>query len=768
MGRASQVQNAFNAGELSSLLLGRQDLDKYAAGLFVCLNAVPLVQGAWTRRPGTAYLHQTKEHGTQSRLVPFQYSTTSTYILEFGVGYIRFFTEHGILTGTSQNITGITKANPAVLTYDGADTFANGDRVLVQDVVGMTQVNNREFAVSNVSGAANTFELEDSDAADVNSTGYDTYTSGGTVSEIIEVTTSFTEADLPLIRWTQSATTLYIFHPDYPPQQLVRNSATSWTLSEIAFTDGPYDTANTTATTLTPSAATGAGVTLTASATTGINGGQGFLATDVGRLIRLLEGSTWGYVEITGHTSTTVVTVTVHSTLTNTNPKSTWRLGIYSDTTGYPTCGTFFEDRLFMAGAADFPQRVDGSNTGAYTNFSPSSTAGTVASSNAVAFVMNSDSVNAIKWLVSDDKGLLAGTSASEWQVRATTSGEALTPTNIVAKPMTSHGSAAIAPVKAGKQILFVQRAARKLRELAFVFELDGFKAPDMAILSEHITRPAIGEMAYQSQPQAVAWMTRTDGVLLGMTYERDQDVVAWHRHELGGFSDSLSLFVPVVESVAVVTAPDGTRDELYMVVQRYVNGQERRYIEYMSKLWEVEDDQEDAFHLDCGWTQIDSPASAAAVTGLWHLEGETVTLYIDGKVQPTQVVTNGKVTPAISGSIKTLGYAYNSDGQTMPSEGGTDDGSKQGKTSRIHRLGLWLVDTLGLKIGPDADTLTEILVRNWGDEYGTATPLFTGVTRERFEGDYDKLGQVYWRADGPFPATLVALMPQFNVSDDS
>jgi hypothetical protein len=768
MGRASYIQNGFNAGELSALLLGRQDIDAYKGGLFTCLNGIPLVQGAWTRRPGMAFLHQTKHHGRVSRLVPFRYSTSQTYILEFGHQYIRFFTEHGILTATAQNISAISKANPGVLTYVGADTYTAGDRVIVTGVVGMTQVNNREFAVANVTAGSNTFELTDSGGSNVNSTAYDTYTSGGTVAEIIEVATAFDETDLADIRWVQSADTLYIFHPEFPPQQLVRNSATSWTLSDLVFTDGPYDTANTTATTLTPSAATGAGVTLTASAVTGINGGAGFASTDVGRLIRILEGSTWGYVEITGWTSTTVVTVTVLSTLTNTNAKATWRLGVYSDTTGYPACGTFFEDRLFLAGATSFPQRVDGSKTGLYTNFSPSSTAGTVAADNAVSIVLNSDDVNAIEWLVADEKGLLAGTSAGEWQIRASTLGEVLTPTNITGKPMTKHGSASVAPVKAGRAVLFVQRASRKVRELAYVFEVDGFKAPDLTMLAEHITRPAITEMTFQSQPQAINWCVRSDGVLLGLTYERDHEVVAWHRHELGGFSDSGSLFIPVVESVAAVTSPDETRDELYCVVQRYINGGEKRYIEYMSKIWEVEDEQEDAFYLDCGWTQIDSPASAAAVTGLWHLEGESVVLYIDGKVQPAQAVTNGKVTPAISGSIKTLGYSYTSDGETMPSEGGTSDGSKQGKTSRIHRLGLWLVDTLGLRVGPDVDTLTEILHRNWGAEYGDATPLFSGVVRERFEGDYDKLGQVYWRADGPFPATVIAVMPQYNVADDS
>jgi len=318
-----------------------------------------------------------------------------------------------------------------------------------------------------------------------------------------------------------------------------------------------------------------------------------------------------------------------------------------------------------------------------------------------------------------------------------------------------------------GKVVLFVQRSGRKLRELAYVFEVDGLRSPDMTLLAEHITRPSLDELAYQEQPQNIVWGVRSDGVLLGFTYERDQNVTAWHRHELGGASNAAGTLIPVVESIAVIPAPDGTRDELYMVVKRYINGGTKRYIEYMSKFWEVEDEQEDAFHVDCGWTQIDVTPSAT-VTGLWHLEGATLAAYVDGMRHADVTVANGTVTFSGSYSIKTLGYSYPSDGQTLPLEGGAQDGSAQTKIKRIHRVGLWLIDTLGLKIGPDADNLSEIITRAWGDEYGVATPLYTGVARERFEGDYDRLGQIYWRADGPFPATVAAVAAQFDVADDS
>jgi hypothetical protein len=628
----------------------------------------------------------------------------------------------------------------------------------------MTGLANREVVVTN--RTADTFELYDSDGNTINTTNLGTFISG-TMANIFEVPTLFTAAQVSAIRTVQSADTLYILHPLYAPQTLVRTSATSWALSTIAFTDGPYDVPNITTTTLTPSAATGAGVTITASAITGINNNTGFQTTDVGRLIRLQQGTTWGYVLVTARASTTSITVTVLSTLTDTSAKATWRLGVWSDTTGWPSTGCFFEDRLWLGGATVYPNRLDGSVTSTYTSYAPTANTGAVADSNAIGITLNSNDVNAIRWIAPNERALLVGTAGGEWVVRASSQGTALTPTNISAKPGSLRGSASVAAVNAAKQTLFVQKGGRKVREMAYVLSVDGFNTPDMAQLAEHITSPSLTYLVYQEQPQPIVWGMRSDGVLTGLTYDRDSGVVAWHRHELGGQSDSLGEDIPVVESMAVVTDPSATRDELYLIAQRYINGGVKRYIEYMSKIWESGDLQDGAFHVDCGWTQIDAVASAT-VTGIYHLEGETIGVYADGMRLPDVTVVNGTATLNRTALIKTLGYFYNSDGQSMPVEGGAQDGSAQGKIKRIHRIAFWLMDTLGFKFGSDADNLTELIVREWGNEFGVGTPLFTGVAYDRFEGDYDKLGQAFWRLDGPFPGTVCAYMPQFEVQDES
>jgi hypothetical protein len=818
---------------------GRVDLDKYRNGMNTCLNGVPVMQGPWTRRPGTAFMHGVKDNAQSVRLIPFRHNSGNDYILEFGVNYIRIFNNQAITVNTGQSVTSITLASPGVVTKT-AHGYSDGDRLELYDFVGALQLNGREIIVANKT--ANDFELTDSDGTAIDTTAYTAFTSGN-MAEIYEVVTLFEAVDLPDLHFTQTADALYIFHVNHEPVILTRTSAADWTLSAFTTSDGPYLETNATTTTITPSAAVnGADVTITgavdngagliritagshglttgdvieiedvlgtieanfhwrittvnanefdldasafvnayisggiiephvelvASAITGINGDTGFAAGDVGRLIRMQEGSAWGWAEIVYFESTTVVHAHVYDTFTNTNAKLSWRLGAWSDTTGWPRTGAFLENRLWLGGPTDNPQRVDGSRSGLYTTFSPSDLDGTVPDDAAIDYPLNADDLHAVRWLSPTSRGLAIGTSRGEWLLSAgSTTAEVITPSNATARPSTYHGSDTTQPVKVGSATLFAQRGSRKIREFAYLYETDDFTAPDMTLVAEHILRPGTTQHVQQQIPHTIIWSVRSDGDLLGFTYERAQNVTAWHRHTLGGFSDSGNTAAAKVEALALIPSADGTRDELYVQTDRYIDGGTRRTIEYMTKFWETTDSQDEAVHLDNAWTQLSSPASDT-ITQLHHLEGESVQIYADGARYPDQTVSNGLLTISQTASILTVGYGYNSDGENLPLEGGSQDGSSASKIRRIHRVGFNLLDTLGLKFGPDENNLQEALVAEWGFTYGVAVPLFTGIVRKRFESDYGLYGQVYWRVDGPFPATVLAIMPQANVSDDT
>lgn len=710
------------------------------------------------RRCGTVFVAEVKDSSKKTRVVRFEFSTTQAYILEFGDLYIRIYRDRGRVTLTPQNINAASATNPVVIGYDGADTYSNGDKVVITGVVGMTQLNNREFTVANVNAGANTFEL-----SGVNGLGYDAYVSGGSIGEIYEFVSPYAEADLfNLDIRTQSADTLYIFHKSYAPRTLTRTAHTSWAFTTTTFIDGPYLPINTTTTTLTPSAfAPGAGVTLTASAVTGINGGSGFLATDVGRLIRMKQTGVWGYCLITGYTSTTVVTVTVINTLTSTAAKADWRLGVWSDTTGYPATGTFYEDRLFAGGATASPTRADGSKSSNYADFSPTATDGTVADDNAIEITLNARSINAIQWMADDEKALLLGTLGGPWSVRSASSSTGLTPTSRTAKKAYAAASAAVPPVQVDKSTLFVQRAGRKVLPLSYDYLSDGYRATDATRLATHITTSGIVEMSYEEEPFNTVWMVRTDGILVGLTYNEQDKVLAWHRHIIGGSFGSGNA---VVESVATIPSTISNEDETWLVVKRTINGQTRRFIEYISPSFTDETAQEDCHYLDGGL--VYDGAATLVIGGLWMYEGETLSILADGATHPDKVVTNGEITLDREGSVVHIGYHSNADGQLMRLEAGAADGTAQGKDQRIYSLAVRLHRSLGLWIGPDFDTLEEIIFRESGDTTGAAIPLFTGDIRKVFDGPMSMESLICFRQKDPLPSTIISIMPQLLTED--
>lgn len=766
MPKVSPIQASFNAGEISPLLYGRVDFQKYASALARCFNSIPMIQGGVTRRPGTYFAAEVKDSSKSTRLIRFEFSTTQAYIIELGDQYMRLYRNNGPVLNTAQNITGIAKANPAVVTYDGADNFANGDHVELSDIVGMTELNGRRAKVANVDTGANTFELQDLAGNNIDSSAFTTYDSGGTVSEVYTVSTPWVEADLFELKFTQSADVLYITHPNYAPRKISRTGHTAWTIALHDLVDGPYLVTNPTATTLSLGATSGSGVSLTASSTTGINGGVGFRAGDVGRHVRIKHSSKWGWGKIATVTNSTTATIDIVSAFGATTASASWRLGVYNTVDGYPGAITFYEDRMALAGAGGAPQRVDLSMTGLYDTFSPTVLDdGTVKDDNAIAATLNSGDVQVTRWLSDDEKGLLVGTVSGEWVLRPSTLGEALSPTNIKASQVTKRGSANIQGLRVSKATLFVQRAGRKLHEIAYDYYSDGFKAPDMTLLAEHITKSGLKDTAYQAQPQSVIWAAREDGALLGFTYDREQDVVGWHQHELGGYSDSGHTLAPEVESVAVIPSSDGTRDECWLVVKRYVGGRTVRYVEFMKKMWTDEDDQEDAFYVDCGLT-YDSTATMT-VGGLWHLVGETVKIMADGAAHPNKTVgVDGKITLDRLASVVHIGYGYYSEGKTLRNNAGAADGTAQGKTQRAHKVAFRFHKSLGCKVGPSFDKLDEVVFRTSADPAGAAVPLYSGDKPQPWEGDYTSESQICWRFHDAFPGTILAIMPAQHTQD--
>ena len=518
MARVHPFQTNFTAGELTPKLAGQVDFKKYNNGVEILENMTVFPQGGATRRYGTKFVAEVKDSSKITRLIPFEFNIEQSYILEFGNQYIRFFKDNGQITNATKNITNITQANPAVVTV-ASHGYTNGTDVWINSVGGMTQLNGRRFRIANVT--TNTFEL-----SGVDSTSYTTYTSGGTVASVYEIASPFTESMLYDIQFTQSADVMYIVQETLEPRKLSRTGHTSWTLSTVEFINGPYLDDNDTSTTFTSSTNTvGASRTLTASSITGINDGVGFKSSDVGRLVRMVDG----YGVITAFTSTTIVTWEIKLDIVTATATTDWALGAWSDDTGYPKTVSFFEQRLIFGGSTDFPQTIWASESGFYEQFDR----GDGDPADSFIYTIAANKVNTIRWLA-PARDLIVGTAGGEFKVGRPT-GEPLQPDNVQITQQTTYGGYNTQPIQIGNSVLFLQRQRKKIREFSYRFEDDAYLAQDMTLLSEHITGNGITDVDYAQEPDSIYWAVRDDGTLLGMTYQRQEDIIAWHRHIMGG-----------------------------------------------------------------------------------------------------------------------------------------------------------------------------------------------------------------------------------------
>ena len=851
MARVAVQLTNFTGGELSPRLDGRNDLTKYSSGCKTLENLIVYPHGAAARRPGTSFVAEVANSANKTRLIPFEFSTTQTYMLEFSNLKIRVYKDNGSVLEGDKTISGITKANPAVVTAN-SHGYSNGDEVVITAVAGMTEVNGKRFLVADKT--TNTFELQDKDGVDINSSGFTTYSSGGVSNKVFEITTPYTTAQLFDIKFAQSADVMYITHPSHEVAKLSRTGHTTWSLDEVSFTKGPFQDPNITTTTLTPSNASTGSRNITASAITGINGGVGWLATDVGRQIHF----NGGYGVITARTSATVAVATITTAFTNANAIADWYLGAFSDTTGHPSCVTFFEQRLVFAGTTNQPQTVFFSKSGDYENMDANLT-GTIADDDSIVYTIASNQVNAIRFMTAT-RTLIIGTAGGEFTVSGGGTDSAVTPTNILIKKQSNHGAANVDAIAVGNATLFLQRAKRKIRELAYNFDVDGYLAPDMTILAEHITEGGLTQIAYQQEPNQIIYAVRGDGELVGLTYQREQQVTAWHRHIFGGIFGTATITVTdyanikngtrivlkksdgttttftsatsatsgffhnatsnnqtatnlktlidadsnftatvssnvvtikevvstgldyltissfdiarltttsegksICESVAVIPTDD-TEYQVYVIIKRTVNGSSRRYVEYLNNVDFTETDNTTFNYLDSALAY--SGTAVTTLSGLDHLEGQTVHILADGATHPTKVVSSGSVSLDRSSANVKVGLGYNSILQTMRLDAGSQNGTSQGKTKRIYEITVRLYESVGVEVGPNLSDMERIPFRTSSDVMDQGIPTFTGDKAVEFRGNYDTDGFIFVRQTQPLPLTVLSLYPELQTND--
>lgn len=428
----------------------------------------------------------------------------------------------------------------------------------------------------------------------------------------------------------------------------------------------------------------------------------------------------------------------------------------WSDNFGWPERVTFHQQRLVYAANILKRQTVWMSKAGDFNDFGISST---LVDSDAVTFTLDSGTQNKIQWITSG-KSLHVGTLGNEWTVQGNDR-TSLTPSNILAQRQTSTGCEPNKPLLVGLTTLFVERHGRTVNEFVYDYTFDSYKTSDMAILSPHVTEKySISDWTYQQSPDSIIWCIRTDGHLLGITYQRQHKVVGWHQHDTDG------------EFKAVTAIPGNTReDDVWFVVKRQVEGEDRYYIEKMDDRF-ADDEPTYAKFLDSFVTYEGAPVST--VSGFGHLIGRTIEVLADGTVHPPVLVDeNGDIHLNNTYSVVIGGLNYISEVVPNLVDVSTQAmGSSLGRTQRITSIKVDVYRSLGFQYGRKDDSTGEDAhvetqpFRVPANLMGVAVPLHNGWIDIDFPEGFTFDSEYFVRQNQPLPLTVRGVVDQVEVHE--
>ena len=456
--------------------------------------------------------------------------------------------------------------------------------------------------------------------------------------------------------------------------------------------------------------------------------------------IQSIGGDYTGYVLITEYVSPTVVKGTVKKQLASTNETRDFAFAAWNGEKGYPSATGFYEDRLVFAGSKGFPQTFWTSKTGDYYNFGTSIPS---ADDDGITATLNGGQMNGIKAIIAFGEMLLL-TAGGEFKVSG--GGKAITGSNVLSQPQEYRGVSDVNPVTIGSRIIYVQHQGNIIRDLAYSYDVDKYTGDDLNLLASHLFEGhKIISMTYQQIPNSIVWCVRDDGLLLGLTYIKEQDIYAWHQHTTAGG-----------KFVSVCNIGGSTEDKLYAVIER--GGQ--YYVEIMESR-DKSTNVEDQFFVDSGITYEGEPVGE--ISGLEHLEGYTVAILADGNVLPRQTVENGKVLLGNKYKKVHVGLPIDAEIKTLPIDFTAQDGTYLSRKKRIATVTLLLKDSRGGLFGMKENELDEFKWRS-NEAYGEPISLQTGKFKVTIKSaTYDETQQIIIKQPDPLPMTVLSLIPEIE-----
>ncbi|WP_244642409.1 hypothetical protein [Phyllobacterium sp. 628] len=800
-------QPSFTAGELSPALWARVDLAKYGSGLKTALNLFIHPHGGASNRAGLQFIREVKVSSNNAALIPFQFNTEQSYVLEFGDRYFRVFRNGGlILSGGG-------------FPYETVTPYAHdkvADLVFIQEADVM-YVCHPDYPVQKISRLADDnwtltpvmfapsvpaptglsatarykFRSGDSRAFQLKVTAISAGGAESAASGAVAVSWQFENFDgrFILVSWNAvpGAVTYRVYRTDADVGIVAETNSTSADMpSGPGAFRGSGEVAPGTSSPGAPATPSGVSavvvfgkvatyaVSAVASETSeeslpsapfsirndmSIAGNKNSLvwnpvAGASAYIVYRKDNGVYGYVgrsETTSFVDENITPDIADGPQSARNP--------FNGPGNYPRCATFIEQRIALAGTKNDPQAVWMSQSANYENFGESSPS---KASDAVTFRIKARQVNEIRSMLAI-KGLMLLTSGSEWVVSGGQNSDAIAPSAIKIDNQGYRGAAKVQPIVVGNTVLFAQERGGVVRDFSYEFSNDSYVGRDLTIMARHLFEGRIiKSWCYAQSPYSIAWVILDDGSVVSLTYMKEHEVWAWTRHESGPNNDAQ------FESVCVVA--EGNEDVPYFLVKRTIGGVSKRYIERLHTRDFAEVD--DAFFVDSGLTYSGPPVTV--IDGLDHLLGQSVVALADGNV--VRNLTVGPVAGGIGITLKNaaskvhVGLSMVSALQTLDLDLGTIQGlgTVQGRMKSVSEVTMRVEKTRGIFVGPydgerDSVHLSEYRQRsteNWNE----AIALYTGDIQITTPWDWNTNGNVWIKQFDPLPMTILAIMPDVTI----
>lgn len=604
----SIIVRSFVGGELAPSLSLRADLEKYTIGLRECRNFVVQRHGGVANRAGTRFVNNCKDNTGNVQLLRYVAEADGESVLiEAGNGYLRFYRNGGLVTVDQGDLD----AWSAVVEYIPGDLVTEGGVAYYCTTAHTNQV---------PPDAGFWYPL---------------------VDDIYEIPSPFVGTAYRF-KWTQSGRVITLTHRDVQPHDLVYQSIIRWTLV-------PLVTAPKVATVDNLAVDFGAASTLKYAYRVTAAAPGSYEEGESGSVVASLAASaptesapheiTWDVLltpAVTGDASPEYYVYcdpngngTFGYIGTATGANAFFNTGIIPDFTvtpplarelftedeEKPECSAYHQQRRFLANTDTTPDAVYGSRVGFPDNFGLSSP---LQDDDALTFRVAGNSNHAVHWMLGL-KQLILLTGGGEWAVGRPL--EALTPSDIPADQETYMGiHPTVRPAVVGNSIIYLQARGAIVRDLQFNQEVEGLAGRDLTIFATHLfDGKQFVDMDYAQTPHSIVWAVRNDGTLLGLTYNREQDIMGWHKHDtqLGGWT-------------RICVVPEAGEDVVYLVAGRTINETAQWFIEKIETRT-IDDYVRDSFFVDAGLSYIGDPVTS--VSGLDHLEGQVVAVLADGVV---------------------------------------------------------------------------------------------------------------------------------------